>query len=88
MESGVRPYQVRRLAGHVDLNTTMEYYVGIRESVIARARQASRKNVSDVSVANLLQIPEKGRSGQGRVTIPLSQTPGDKDVANDRGDRT
>ena len=88
MESGMHPHDVRRLEGHEDLNITMEYYVGMGESVIARARQASSKYVSDVSAANLLQTPEKGRSGHGRVTIPLSQPSSNKDVTNNRGDRT
>ena len=61
IESGVRPYKVRRFAGHADLNTTMEYYVGIRSSVISRAKQASRKNLSDTSIANLSQNARKGQ---------------------------
>jgi hypothetical protein len=67
---------------------TMEYYAGIRDSVISRAKQASRKNVSDVSVANLLQTPEKGRSGQGRARTPLSQDSDNTEFKENRGDRT
>ena len=35
------PYEVQRLAGHSGIETTMNYYVGIRESMIDRAWQAS-----------------------------------------------
>ena len=41
LEQGLMPHEVKELAGHADINTTMNYYVGIRESLIARARGAS-----------------------------------------------
>ncbi len=41
LEKGLMPHEVKELAGHADINTTMNYYVGIRESLIDRAREAS-----------------------------------------------
>ena len=35
------PHEVRELAGHADIKITMNYYVGIRESLIDKARNAS-----------------------------------------------
>ena len=80
MENGMHPHEVQRLAGHADLNTTMEYYVGIRKSVISRAKQASKKSLSEKFVANLLQVPKKGKSGQDLSGKLRSQTPEDKEV--------
>lgn len=40
-EHGMMPHEVQRLAGHSSIETTMTYYVEIRESMIDRARQAS-----------------------------------------------
>ena len=50
------PHEVQKLAGHASIETTMKYYVGIRKSMINRARAASTKALGSNSVANLLQV--------------------------------
>ena len=45
-EQGMMPHEVQRLAGHASIETTMNYYVGIRESMINRAREASSTSSS------------------------------------------
>ncbi len=35
------PHEAKELAGHADIKTAMNYYVGIRESLIDKARDAS-----------------------------------------------
>jgi integrase len=35
------PHKVQKVAGHADIKTTMNYYVGIRDSLTDRARIAS-----------------------------------------------
>lgn len=54
-EQGMMPHEVQRLAGHSSIETTMKYYVGIRDEMIDRARKASSAALGDNSVANLLQ---------------------------------
>lgn len=54
-EHGMMPHEIQRLAGHSSIETTMKYYVGIRESMISRARQASSAALSGDSIANSLQ---------------------------------
>ena len=54
-EQGMMPHEVQRLAGHSSIETTMKYYVGFRETMIDRARQASSAALNGNSVANLLQ---------------------------------
>ena len=56
------PHEVRQLAGHSSIETTMKYYVGYRESLIDRARADSSSALGRKSVANLLQVPETGPS--------------------------
>ena len=40
-EQGMMPHEVQRLAGHSSIETTMKYYVGYRQGLIDRARDAS-----------------------------------------------
>ena len=54
-EQGMMPHEIQKLAGHSSINTSMKYYVGIRESMIDRARLASSAALTGNSVANLLQ---------------------------------
>jgi integrase len=54
-EQGLMPHEIQRLAGHSSIETTMKYYVGFRETMIDRARQASSAALDGNSVANLLQ---------------------------------
>ncbi len=65
------PHEVQRLAGHASINTTMKYYVGIRESMLDRARKASVAALGQDSVANLLQVPKNGRNGK-KGTAPTT----------------
>lgn len=43
LENGLQPHEVRRLAGHASIETTMRYYVATRRALIDRARAASQK---------------------------------------------
>ena len=52
------PHEVRQLAGHASLETTMKYYVGIRQSMIDRAREASSTAMGQNFVAQLLHGPK------------------------------
>ena len=54
-EQGLMPHEIQRLAGHSSIEITMKYYVGYRETMIDRARQASTAALNGKSVANLLQ---------------------------------
>jgi integrase len=54
-ERGMMPHEIQKLAGHSSIETTMKYYVGYRETIIDRARQASSAALNGKSVANLLQ---------------------------------
>ena len=46
-EQGMMPHEVQGLAGHASKDTTMRYYVGIRESMIDRAGKASVAALGD-----------------------------------------
>lgn len=50
-EQGMMPHEIQRLAGHSSIETTMKYYVGIRETMIGRARQASSTALNGDSIA-------------------------------------
>ncbi|MEN6384028.1 MAG: site-specific integrase [Phycisphaerales bacterium] len=43
LESGLKPHEVMRLAGHSDIETTMTYYAAIRRELTDKARAASKK---------------------------------------------
>ena len=57
-EQSMMPHEVQRLAGHASIDTTMRYYVGIRESMIDKAGSASRAAMSDDSWRALVARPE------------------------------
>ena len=69
------PHEVQRLAGHASIETTMKYYVGIRKSMITRARAASTKALGSNSVANLLQVVPNCPDYHKKVTSRDVQTP-------------
>ncbi len=73
-EQGMMPHEVQRLAGHASIETTMNYYVGIRESMIDRARQASSLALESDSVANLLQHPQNSQNSKERELAQAMQT--------------
>ena len=57
-EQGLMPHEVQRLAGHSSIETTMRYYVGYRDTLIDRARQASTAALKSQTVAKLLEMPQ------------------------------
>ena len=61
-EKGLLPHEVQKLAGHADIRTTMHYYVGIRESLIDRARGASSAALSEDSSALSVRGSQNGRN--------------------------
>ncbi len=61
-EQGLMPHEVQRLAGHSSIDTTMNYYVGIREVMIDRAREASSAALRDNSWCRLVQAPKNGQN--------------------------
>ena len=68
-EKGLLPHEVQKLAGHADINTTMKYYVGIRESLIDRARGASRAALGEHFSAHFVRARRKG-SKMSRTKTP------------------
>ena len=77
------PHEIKELAGHTDINTTMNYYVGISESLVNRARDASstalEEDFSALSVC-AVQNSENGnkeavsKSSQPFVLTEVKQT--------------
>ena len=43
LEGGLQPHEVRKLAGHASIETTMRYYVATRRALLDRARAQSQK---------------------------------------------
>jgi integrase len=75
-EQGMMPHEVQRLAGHSSIETTMKYYVGIRESMIERARLASSAALGTDFGAHLAHTPHLGQSGQKKDYQSPSQVIG------------
>jgi integrase len=61
LEQGLMPHEVKELAGHADINMTMNYYVGIRESLIDRARGASSAALGGDFSAHFVRVAENGK---------------------------
>jgi len=59
-EQEMMPHEVQKLAGHSSIDTTMRFYVGIRDEMIDKARRASQMALGDDSVTVLSQQPKKG----------------------------
>jgi len=74
LEQGMMPHEVQRLAGHSSIDTTMNYYVGIRESMIDRARQASSTALDDKKWCRLVQEPENGKNPKEAELASAMQT--------------
>ena len=51
-ENGMSEYEVMKLAGHADFKTTHQYYLRVRDDLVARARAATAHGLCQ----NLLQI--------------------------------
>jgi len=73
LEKGLLPHEVKKLAGHADINTTMNYYVGIRESLIDRARGASNAALGEDSSALSVRTTQNSRNGSEEVLPLVSQ---------------
>jgi integrase len=73
LEKGLLPHEVKKLAGHADINTTMNYYVGIRESLIDRARGASNAALGEDSGALLVRAAQNSRNDKKTVLSETSQ---------------
>jgi hypothetical protein len=88
MEQGMMPHEVQRLAGHSSIETTMNYYVGIRESMLQRARQASRAALGADFGAHLARTPENDPESTKKAAPECSQHPDTAVLTNTRGNRT
>ena len=73
-EQGMMPHEVQRLAGHSSIDTTMKYYVGIRESMIDRAREASSAALDDKSWCRLVQEPQNTQNSKEKRLASAMQT--------------
>ena len=87
LEKGLLPHEVKKLAGHADINTTMNYYVGIRESLIDRARGASSTALGKNFNALFARAAQNGKNdkkpamsgkSQGRVFAGVIEARGTK----------
>jgi len=72
-EQGMMPHEVQRLAGHSSIETTMCYYVGYRDTLTDRAREASCAALGDDFVARLLRAPQNGPLAQKQVAPSVPQ---------------
>ena len=61
MEMGMLLHEVKELAGHADIKTTMQYYVGLRESLIDRARAASSAALKGKTVTISVRAAKRGK---------------------------
>jgi len=73
LEEGLMPHEVKELAGHADINTTMNYYVGIRESLINRARGASSAALGEDFSAHFVRATQNSKNGKKQITLKTSQ---------------
>ncbi len=72
LEHGVMPHEVQKLAGHSSIETTMNYYVGIRDEMIGKARQASQTALGSDFVTVLSHQPQNHeKSDNSDVTVAL-----------------
>jgi len=72
-EQGIMPHEVQRLAGHSSIDTTMKYYVGIRETMLARARQASSDALGEDFGTHLARTPNFEHFERSDVTVEKTQ---------------
>jgi len=59
---GLREFDVMKMAGHSNFETTRNFYLVIRNDLLDRARQASTEGMKSISVANLLQMPFEAKN--------------------------
>ena len=62
------------MAGHTDINTTMNYYVGIRESLIDRARDASSAALGEDYSALSVRATQNDENGERQAASKQPQT--------------
>ena len=74
LEHGMMPHEVQRLAGHSSIETTMKHYVGIRESMVGRAREASSAALGGNSIAIPLQQAQNHEKSGGTGVVAALQT--------------
>jgi integrase len=74
LEHGVMPHEVQRLAGHSSIDTTMNYYVGIRNDMIDKARRASQSALSKDFVTVLSHQPENAPDSKEKELALAMQT--------------
>jgi len=74
LEQGMMPHEVQRLAGHSSIDTTMNYYVGIRESMIDRAREASSAALDDQNWCRLVQGSKNTQNSREKDLASAMQT--------------
>ncbi len=68
------PHEVQRLAGHSSIETTMKYYVGIRDEMIDKARHASQLALGNDSVTVLSQQPKNDKKCDNSEVASVMQT--------------
>lgn len=85
LEKGLLPHEVRKLAGHADIKTTMNYYVGIRESLIDKARDASNAALSEDFSAHFVRATQNNPSGKKNIALTKSQPLGTAKVTQSEG---
>ena len=73
-EQGMMPHEAQRLAGHQSIETTMRYYVGIRESMIDRAREASSAALGTDFGTHLARTPQNTHSSNEKELASAMQT--------------
>jgi len=73
LEKGLMPHEVKELAGHADINTTMNYYVGIRESLIDRARGASSAALGEDSSVHFVRATQNDKNDKKQTASKISQ---------------
>ncbi len=69
---GLSEFEVMTMAGHSSFETTRRFYLAIRKDLLDRARKASAKAMSRISVANLLQQPFSDKKKKGCQTQPFN----------------
>jgi len=55
--NGLREYDVMQMAGHASFETTHKFYMGIRDDLIDRTREASSQSMKAFPVARWLRAP-------------------------------
>jgi len=57
--NGLSEYDVMKMAGHSNFETTRTFYLAVRGDLVDRARRASSVAMRGISIANSLQLPSK-----------------------------